>query len=118
MQLLDIYFVEGAVYKLLQGTMLALMKRQVPAESWNSSFVTFDGIDNFRKELDLKNRLVWNISVYAFFSDTHVLTHDFQVGYVFLVDQAGRIRWKGVGYAQHHEMKSLLECAVQLTRLR
>jgi hypothetical protein len=41
-----------------------------------------------------------------------------QVSYVFLVDQEGRIRWKGVGYAQHHEMKSLLECASQLTRLR
>jgi hypothetical protein len=40
-----------------------------------------------------------------------------QVGYVFLIDQEGRIRWKGVGYAQHHEMKSLLECSAQLSRL-
>jgi hypothetical protein len=100
--------------------MLSLMKRQIPKEAWGSSFVTFDDAGAIRKDLDMKNRLVSRWQGYAP-SCVRSLTAPPplpQVSYVFLVDQEGRIRWKGVGYAQHHEMKSLLECAAQLTRLR
>jgi hypothetical protein len=63
LQVLDIFFVEGVLYRMMQGLMLSLMKKQVPQEAWKTSLVAFNGIEDVRKELDLKNRLVTFIIV-------------------------------------------------------
>jgi hypothetical protein len=92
------------------------MKRNIAPESWNTSFVVFGGNDSLRKELEMKNSLVSNEPLLNGF---HLLIPEFvQVCYSFLVDQECRIRWKGVGYAQHYEMKFLLESSKQLSRVR
>eukprot|EP00292_Cryptomonas_paramecium_P000665 CAMPEP_0113688824 /NCGR_PEP_ID=MMETSP0038_2-20120614/16775_1 /TAXON_ID=2898 /ORGANISM="Cryptomonas paramecium" /LENGTH=215 /DNA_ID=CAMNT_0000609731 /DNA_START=79 /DNA_END=726 /DNA_ORIENTATION=- /assembly_acc=CAM_ASM_000170 len=96
-QVVDIFFVEGAVYKMFQGMMVSSVKKRIPQEAWASTFLTFDSNKEIRKELDLTNRLV---------------------AYILLVDQEGRVRWKGVGYAHPNELKTLFESTSDLARLR
>jgi hypothetical protein len=72
---LDIFFVEGMFYRMMQGLMLSLMKRQVPPESWKSSLVAFNGIEDVRKELDMKNRLVPFPAVFFTLQSQSSLTH-------------------------------------------
>ena len=104
------------------------MKKRVPDDMWKSCLVSFDDIDEMRKLLDLKNRLVsmtrhsstsvFHIPLHLLLMTSSICTdHGIatQVGYTFLIDQEYRIRWKSVGYVQQHELKALFDAVSKLS---
>lgn len=89
--------VDSFLFSLMQGYVLNGLKSTVPEHRFQDTFVSFGaaGSGELREALGIDNRLT---------------------GYVFLVDGAGRVRWRGSGAATPVELDALVRCAKDLNR--
>eukprot|EP00617_Octactis_speculum_P008900 CAMPEP_0185776292 /NCGR_PEP_ID=MMETSP1174-20130828/85122_1 /TAXON_ID=35687 /ORGANISM="Dictyocha speculum, Strain CCMP1381" /LENGTH=137 /DNA_ID=CAMNT_0028464179 /DNA_START=313 /DNA_END=726 /DNA_ORIENTATION=+ len=84
---------QGFISNLLRGSVLNGLKRSLPDEFHATSLLHLGDTDKICQELELSNRII---------------------GHALLVDQKGRIRWRGCATAEEGEIDSLLRCADRL----
>jgi ATPase complex subunit ATP10 len=83
---------------LLKGFLTGIMRKNTPVEEHDRTLLYFgSNVDEFRDVLRM---------------------HNLMVGYVFLVDDLGRIRWAGSGPASSSEADSVIQFAKELTPLK
>lgn len=99
-QLVQVNLQDNPLKSFLLSLFLSSMRKQVPKEQHDNYLFCSQNFELLREPLGMVN--------------THV-------GYVYLIDEEGRIRWASVGYADDgsKELESLRSCtAVLLDRLK
>ena len=57
-QVVQLSFVEGMAYRLIKGWMISSMKKKIQPNKHDRIHMCFGSSDEFRKVLNVKNRLV------------------------------------------------------------
>lgn len=91
---LEICFVEYGFLKMMQGMFQSNLKKKIPETHYHLTQVTFGGVLDFAKKLELPNKFA---------------------GYAFLVDQSNLVRWRGSGLADDNAAL-MLACAEEILR--
>ena len=91
----EMCFIEYGFLSMAKGVLINSLKKTIPIERHSNVGFAFGGIKEFADKLDIPN----------------VFT-----GYVFLIDNKGRVRWRGCGLAKPEEIKTLIKCAELLSQ--
>jgi hypothetical protein len=92
---LNICFVEYGFLSFAKGSFIGSLQSKVEEERWAHTAFAFGGVMDFATQLLLPNK----------FS-----------GYAYLVDGAGRVRWRACGMATEAEAERMLACAKGLLK--
>ncbi|MEF8874852.1 MAG: hypothetical protein V5A88_09335 [Candidatus Thermoplasmatota archaeon] len=80
--------IESSLWKVFSGFIDSGMKSGIPQEKHDSVVTHYGGISEFKKKLDIEDK---------------------SLGYVFLLDEDGRVMFKGEGYADEEGKEELLK---------
>jgi hypothetical protein len=92
----EVAVIEQMVYKLLRSVLIANLKQTIESNR-HERFLSYSG-----KFIDAKK---------------HLLIHNSIIGYVFLLDENGYIRWTSHGYPKPLEIDLLIRCTNDLLKI-
>ena len=90
---ISLCFVEYGFLSLAKGAFLGNLKKEVDESRWDRTAFIFGGVMDFATRLLLPNKFT---------------------GYAYLIDDFGRVRWRGCGKAEEEDLEALYKCTQEL----
>jgi ATPase complex subunit ATP10 len=83
----EVPMIEGRIFKWMASTIDAGMRAGIPKEKHNHVVTYYGNAAKYRQILEMEDR---------------------SLGYIFLLDPEGRIRWRGEGFAEPDEIDRMI----------
>jgi hypothetical protein len=95
--IVNLCFVEYGFLSYIKGAFISGMKSQTPQEDWGRTAFVFGDSMGFAAKLLLPNKFT---------------------GYAYIIDEYGRVRWRGCGHATEEDLLGMYSCAEKLIKER
>ncbi|GBG25703.1 Hypothetical Protein FCC1311_019222 [Hondaea fermentalgiana] len=93
LQIVTVSAVENRLYRAFSGVLGRVFEKTVDPRHANSTAAYYGDFSPWKPSLDIRNRIV---------------------GYAFLIDPQGLVRWKGCAECTFHESLQLIRCLTEL----